>query len=217
MPNQYGFKQYPEEWDEFIKWAKYYKKSLEMLKGDLELISEYNYKIIVSLDFYDIFEHCFPFERRIEDKTRVLRREIGRWGLLSQTNMLYEVPILLLPPYLEECIDFITLSERIDNKNDFKSKIDYIYEIVAHFDTINEMNSKELLDSLCKVAPDLVFLFSPSFYGGIDLFKNLMRNYINPKPDSIVPGLFMDYINVVREIKEKDPNQFMKFIRVRNK
>ncbi len=215
MSNQYGFKRYPEEWEDFKKWAKYYKKSLEMLEGDLELISKYNCEIIVSLDFYDIFEHCFPFERRTKDKTHILRREIGRWGLLSHTNMLYEFPILLLPPYLEECIEFITLSERIDNKKDFKSEIDYIYEIFAHFDTINEMNSKELLDSLCKVAPDLVFLFSPNFYGGIDLFKNLMRNCINPKPDNIVPGLFMDYINVVREINEQDPNQFMKLMRGR--
>ena len=50
-----------ESFDEHKEWIEKYRYYLEILRRDHELIVDKGFSIFFAVDFYDIFEYCFPY------------------------------------------------------------------------------------------------------------------------------------------------------------
>ena len=110
-----------DNWDEIIAnraWAEPYFRSLSKLNKDLEIKRELNSRIYVAIDFFDIYEHCFPKikwfidEKYIQERDEFLRRENGRYALFYILKNLYKHPIVILPPHFSELTSFYNWYEK---------------------------------------------------------------------------------------------------------
>jgi hypothetical protein len=177
-------------YDKYTKWSEDYKEHLENFLKDLNLFQLPNSKIIIALDFYDIFEHCFPFADALrKGETTInnekIKRIIAREALINSESILkfYSTPLILLPPYLSESLDFIKIYQ--SNLEDFDLdpiRKDYITSI---FETdigqnISKKDLKNLLDRLEDVSPNFLFLFSPNFNYALENYRKILSNQIVP-------------------------------------
>lgn len=182
--------------------AESYRAALKTLRDDLEIkIAGSN--IIVAMDFCDIFEHCFPaldifrgniyrYER--ENKDRYLRRELGRCALFYLLKSIYSRPVLLLPPYMLESIQFLRILSceledlNLKNKEFFDNFLD---SLSKDLDKINLNDNKDkdeindLLKKIDRMAPDLAYLVSPCFDLGKDGFISLLNTVVRPSTKGI--------------------------------
>lgn len=197
-------------WEENKEWAKNHREQLVMLTNDLDLVFYNKSKIIAALDFADIFEQSFPFadvfkvrdeskrkeekkgEKEVdrrpkeeifeETKNDVMKRLLGRYGLIFNMNDLFCEPLLLLPPYSAESLDFYSrMASLVDYiKADHDSKSYLIKNIFNKFASIDMNNFEQLKEMLNREAPDLVFMYSSHFDDGQKIFIDLLKNYIRP-------------------------------------
>jgi len=226
-------------WEENRDWAKSHKKQLEMLYNDLDLVFQNKSKIIAALDFADIFEQCFPFadifrsrddsknaeeikggkeidprlrEEILEEaKHEIIKRVLGRYGLIFNVNDLFCAPILLLPPYSAESLDFYSrmasLVDYIKADHDAKSYI--IKNIFSRFSEIDMNNFEQLKERLNKEIPDLVFMYSSHFDEGQKIFLDLLKEFIRPFSSEIENDL---KISLLRGKTIKNENVFIDYL-----
>ncbi len=214
---------------DYKRWAEEYEKPLAILENDLRLVSQHGLKIYVAIDFCDLFEHCFPAseifrgDRSLGEKLRreqYLKRELARCGLLYFMNQIYAKPLILLPPYLAESLDFFSIMPRrlnwIYDKNNKDLIRDYLSKIFEEFKevdlkSLDKRNLYNILDKINKIAPDLAFVLSPSFMSGIDGFKNLLKEHLTPCPKDIEN--YMDIIYMTREMDSVHINEIVDILR----
>jgi hypothetical protein len=196
----------------FLFWAKNLKDNLEILKTDLKLVLECGFEIIVAIDFFDLFEYCFPFANNLGSKEmfknkfgdrEFLNREMARHLLFYNLNNLYAFPVILLPPYIQERNNFFRFIGKliIEYKND--KKREFILKIFDDIDIRSADGSKNLIKFIDKYAPELALIFSPCFFDGITTYKSLMDKKIRYSPLQID-----EYINIILSTKDK-PNYFL--------
>ena len=178
-------------WDEIISnrtWAEPYFRSLSKLDKDLKLRLETKSKIYISMDFFDIYEHCFPKLSLFidngpsQEREEFLKREAARYALFFIFKNLYNHPILILPPHFSELISFYNINSKrisdITKSDDFSKIEEYIKKLISNYTNIDDISSKELIDRLGKDAPELAFLFSPCFMSGLKGLRNLFTKHV---------------------------------------
>lgn len=127
----YGYLDQYDNPSDFLFWAKKLKDNLEILKTDLKLVIECGFEIIIAIDFFDLFEYCFPFANDLGSKEmfkskfgdrEFLNREMARHLLFYKLDNLYSFPVLLLPPYIQERNSFFKFIGKliIEYKDDKK-------------------------------------------------------------------------------------------------
>lgn len=172
-------------------WADNYEKALSTFEKDLRLKVENRSNIFVAIDFFDLYNYCFTdlrlFNENASNRDRYdyLKRTIALYGLFYIFWNIYSLPINILPPHLNELIDFFKVY-RLSLKRIQESELEFKY-IAKHVkDTLSEKKNNdlysniELINKLEKCAPDLAFLFRPSFTMGLEGLRELMRKSISP-------------------------------------
>jgi hypothetical protein len=176
-------------WDDLIIsnriWAGPYFRSLSKLKGDLDLKQKNKSNIYVAIDFYDLYEHCFPDLEMITGENISLRenyikRQISRFALIYLFKNIYNHPLIILPPHLNELTSFYKIYdskiERALKTDDFTGIQKYIEKIFSDYSDINILTTRDLIEKLERDAPDLAFLFSPCFMAGLKGLRGLFAN-----------------------------------------
>lgn len=183
---------------EFRQWSLNYRSNLEVLLNDLYLINQRNYEIYFAIDFYDIFEFCFPLigilNRGLWDlwnndimRRGFLNKQISR-SLLFLLSEMYSGHILLLPPHLRECNDFFRrLSNHVgvyaakDKQNELLNYISS--DISRELKIVNgEDDLEKVLNMLNNKSPELLYFFSNNLNKGINALVSLIKeDYVTPR------------------------------------
>lgn len=203
------FKGISQSIDEYRSWAKDYRYDLTLMQSDLELILE-GFEIYLAVDFHDIYQYCFPFMdlndlKTIQDESKrlsFLKKHITRSFVYFKLEKLYNVPILLLPPYRRECDDFIKrlnrhtsryIAENIQREIDIK----LIKSIIKNYNSSEgDTDLDKLVNTMDQKALELIFFMNRSQHSGIDLLEELFQKYIKIDPSFLQYGtpLYAGYL-----------------------
>jgi hypothetical protein len=203
-----------EHLEELNTWATIVKNSLRYFENDIDLRLENNITIYLAIDFYDLLANVYP-EQTIfisNDKNSEIRRAVAREALFSTYDCIYNPPIILLPPYLSETVDFFKISaDRIIEMNN----ADYLPELKNHINDLlsrisEAANRDDLLNELERDALAIALVYSPYFMTGIKGFKKLLREKTSPYPKHI-----KNYYPLVMNIKDQCNPYYSIFKRLR--
>jgi hypothetical protein len=203
-------------------WAERYEKNLSLFASDLELIIEKKHKIIVALDFHDILSYLVP-QLRINkssdtiEKNIEIKREIARGSLFSKLKIIYNLPIILLPPYLSESIHYFNKAEFSlfklideDYKRIIIDKLDNAIESLKNDCAAGSSFSYKLGDDIFELA----LFYSPYFMDGVKGFRNMREENII----GLTPGMIKNFLEILSTAREKDNNElYMQFRAIRPK
>jgi hypothetical protein len=200
--------------NDYRVWAKLYEKNLAVIRGDLELILNYDYRFFVALDFCDLLEFCLPylnisscFEMNQKGaKMALSEKEIARYGLFYLLEKLYQKPPLLLPPYFKESKDFIKnykKEQSIQMQENMGKILDKYIEMIKisfdNFTVIDESNVDAYLAKLIEYSRDLAILLNPFLIKGIEGYSDLIRSFA-----SLVPAGINDYFDLLYMAEKED-------------
>lgn len=171
---------------EFKIWAEYYRLNLGIIEKDLELAKISNFKILIAMDFFDIFDYCFPFlsasfDERSEDEKR---EQIARHILFQNKTNIYRSPIIVLPSHLQEINEFLfSIARTARQYSDSDARINYINRIVSKYKNLSD---DEIYKKISLEAPDLVLLITEGFESGMKRYENLLLSKrIDPEGSAI--------------------------------
>jgi len=224
-----------EYYDRFIielrEWAESYTRASQKFIGDTHLKFDKNKKIYIALDWYDLYDHCFPSTKTLLDyknpkeRDQYLNRISARYALFYLYKNLYNYPLLILPPHFMEMTAFYKKYDRkikktLMSKERIEEIREYIIDIISKYENSTDSYVDFLLE-FEKNAPDLAFLFSPCFYSGISGLRRLFNKEI-VSPDLGKIGL--NHFKTISEIESKNnvdlemfANKWRKDLTINNK
>jgi hypothetical protein len=199
-------------------WAKKFRDGLKNLDMDLDLRLAHHLNVYIAIDFYDVVSLLFP-EQRIflsNNSEDELRRAIAREALFNNLGNFYKYPIILLPPYLSESVDFFRLAadrllymENDEFREELNNRTKMILNRLKNKD--HNLSSGDLSD-LEKSALYLALYFGPYFMTGIKGFKDLLaKEKLSPKPP------IDNYLEIISNIKDKENVFYLNFKGLRPK
>ena len=221
-----------EELENHQIWIEEYLRDLKVLEDDIKF-KKRGKSIYLAIDFFDLYEHCFPAadylkgddkKLDITNRDKFFKREIARCGFIYFLNNIYSHPLILLPPYLSESLDYLrsTPKKIADTyKKTYKQDINKFAEtIIGQFkdldlDNMSEDDFKTFLIKLNKSGPGITYLFSPSFDKGLEGYAYLLHNYFDPSPKELE-----NYLEEIKKIFQMDSSHIyniMNHFRARRK
>lgn len=175
------------------RWIEKYKYHLEILKKDHELIVKKRFKIFFAVDFYDIYEYCFPYDnilgkladyKDMEKRRRLMELQFARSFLFYGTETRSKV---LLPPYASEVTDFFKsryyILEKYRNDDLKRDILNILFRDQNVQDILRELEKEngspreetELLTRITRSSSDIFFLLSSGFLEGLNVLNDLFK------------------------------------------
>lgn len=211
-------------------WASEYRKSLNTFMNDLSFLTASKVngenKIFLAIDFADIFEYCFPniniFKCDVKsiERQKLVERQLARMAIFNFLTKVYRLPVILLPPYTAELLDFFKSRHIYLNAIFKREKYDelkvYLEQIFDEFKDVNKLPSDPkkiiaLFEKINEFSPDLAYIMSPYFSYQMDGLCDLMEKKLRPNnPD--IPDL-IGILKKAQKMPYKDINDLMDSIR----
>lgn len=226
-----------ESSDEHKEWIEKYRYHLEILRKDHELIVDKGFSIFFAVDFYDIFEYCFPYGHIIGKesdyknegrRSRLMELQFARSFLFYGTET---KPIILLPPYAAEATAFFrsTYLTLRKYKDDILKReiLKILFQDQKIKDVITEIEKEgktpkrqeKLLRKISESSSEVFFLLSSGFLEGINVLNDLFKKHEeNGKTYRVIdpnPGNIKHYRDILEKTGNMDNSEIEILFRTR--